>query len=511
MYCQDDEEKKFQDDEDLTPKADEEKSENDGEAEQSDEQADDLSDSEQPKETTDDETPSGGSGYDNGYHSYSYNQTPPPKKSGKSNSSMTVIAVLLACIVLFVAVMVIGISRMAEPSSTTDNTSVAATNEISSAVGDQSETTSTEITSGSETSTAATNGSPSVVRINDIAISPESTVTSDTTTEITNLLAKCYAACVQIELYSNSTYLGCGSGVIYTTDGYILTNYHVAGPASINGYTLRVILTDGSEYEAVYVCGDLEEDVAVLKIDKNDCTAAVIGNSDASVIGETVYAIGNPNGVGITITSGVLSSKNKSGAVQSQNVTVPMSGMFLFSAPINGGNSGGGLFNAKGELIGLVNSKGYYDKSGNALEGMSQAIPIATVIKCVNTLAETGGYIPGRAKLGVVVSSQSIRFTTYHTYVTKVNENSAAADAGIQVGDIIAALDGHNLQATAASYGLISDYDALHYLLLNYSVGDSATITVLRPTTTSYMGYTTTTYDEITLDITFTDFNYNEY
>jgi len=500
MYYQDDEEKKtFQDGESAS---DDNEDTADGE-----DTADDVTDIEDtPVSDEQYDRPSDykttGGGYGDGRR-YAYEPTP-PKKGG--NSSFSVIAVILACIVVFAGIMGVGIWRLSNAATSTDSTTTAVTEGLSGTSADQSSTLS-----GENNSTAQTNGTVGSVQISDIVISPESTVTSDTTTEVTNLLAKCYASVVQIELFSDETYLGCGSGVIYTTDGYILTNYHVAGPASINGYKILVILTDGSEYEAQYVCGDLEEDVAVLKIAKDDCTAAVIGNSDASVLGETVYAIGNPNGVGITITSGVLSSKNKSGAVQSQNVTVPMSGLFLFSAPINAGNSGGGLFNAKGELIALVNSKGYYDNSGNSLEGMSQAIPIATVVDCVNTLAENGGYIPGRAKLGVVVSSQSIRFSTYNTSVTKVNENSAAAAAGIKTGDIIVALDGTNLWSFANSKGLISDYDALHYLLLNYSIGDTAKITVLRPTTKENMGYTTTTYEEITLDITFSNFNYNEY
>ena len=504
MYHQDDEEKKLNEEE--QPK-DEPADETDADSEPADEDvpetdetsedaAEDPSDEATEYAPADDKTPS-----DNGGYSYGYTDPYPPKKGG-NNSSGTVIAVLLACIVVFAAVMGVGIWRLSKTAST-ESTTTAATE--AATLGDSSQTATG--TQSAEATTAAS----IEVKLEDVYISPESTVTSNTATEITDMLAKCYASCVQIEIYKNESYAGSGSGVIYTADGYILTNYHVVGSADINGYKILVRLTDGTEYVAEYVCGDLDEDIAVIKIAKTDCTYATIGNSDTSVLGETVYAIGNPNGVGITITSGVLSSKNKSGAVQSSNVTVLMDGMFLFSAPINGGSSGGGLFNAKGELIGIVNSKGYYDKSGNALEGMSQAIPISKVVACVNTLVENDGYVPGKAKLGVVVSSTTIRFTTYSTVITKVIEDSDAANAGLEVGDIIVAIGGRNLWTTANSYGLISDYDALHFLLLEYSVGDSTTITVYRPTTTTSGGRTTTVYNEVTLDVTFTNFNYNEY
>ena len=490
MYHQDDEEKKLNEEEQPTEEPEYE------DAPESEDKPEGAPES--------DDAPEGDAPSDGGSGGYSYGYTNPyPPKSSKNGSSVTVIAILMACIVVFAVVMGVGILRLSKAAATESTTTAA-----EAVTGVSSGTSATG--SDAHASEAATETSNDA-KITDVYISPESTVTSNTTTELTDMLARCYASCVQIELYKSESYAGSGSGVIYTADGYILTNYHVVGPADINGYKILVRLTDGAEYVAEYVCGDLDEDVAVIKISKTDCTYATIGNSDASVLGETVYAIGNPNGVGVTITSGVLSSKNQSGAVQSSNVTVLMNGLFLFSAPINGGSSGGGLFNAKGELIGIINSKGYYDKSGNVLEGMSQAIPITKVVACVNTLAENDGYVPGRAKLGIVVNGISIRLTSYYTVVTKVIENSDAETAGIEIGDIIVAVGDQNLWSVANAYGLISDYDALHYLLLNYSIGDSTTITVYRPTTTTSGGRTTTVYNEMKLDVTFTDFNYNEY
>lgn len=448
-----------------------------------------------------------GGGYNGGYGQSSM----PPKKK-KSSSSAPAIAVLVMCAVIFIAVIGFGAYKIYDYQNDPQGTDPTDTSSsTSSSSGSLSDTQSTD------PSVIVTPSGTGKSDMGAVIVDPSSTNTSVTVTPETEIIARCFASCVEINLYSGETHIGAGSGVIYTADGYIVTNYHVVSSTALSGYKIIVTLADGSQYEGKYVCGDLETDISVIKIDKNDCTYAKIGNSNTTVIGETVYAIGNPDGKGLTITDGRISALNRDGVVQSSSVTISMTGMFLFSAPVNAGNSGGGLFNINGELIGIVNAKGYYGTDGNTLEGTAFAIPVAKAFDCINTLGANNGYIPGRAKLGVTVDingkSISSGWTTvrYSAYVTAVSPNSSAALAGIEVGDIITSIDGVNLMQYKNTYGLLSDYDALHMLLMTYKTGDTAKITVMRPEVrTTDFGYQATTYTEITLDLTFVDFNYSE-
>ena len=439
-------------------------------------------------------------------------EAPAPKKKSGVTVTAPAIAVLLVCLVVFAIVIGVGVfkitqlqsSQTAEPTTVVSPTEGGETNQPSQ---------STPATEPTQTAAPAPTGD---AELSGAQISPESTRTSVTSTPETDIISKCYSSVVAIDLYIGTTRAGSGAGIIYTTDGYILTNYHVVG-SNASAYTVQVTLADGSKYEAKFVCGDMETDVSVIKIDKNDCVPATLGNSDTTVIGEKIYAIGNPNGEGISVTDGRVSALGRSGTVRSTNVTVFLTDQILISAPINGGNSGGGLFNEKGELIGIVNAKKYTDLSGNSIDGMGYAIPISKAIKSIDTLVENDGYIPGRAKLGVVVNtsgktiSSGWNVVSYTAVVTSVNAGSPAEAAGIKEGDIIIALGKNNLQQYTSSNGLLNDYDALHALLLNYKTGDSTTISVLRPeTTTNIYGYQTTTYNQVDLEITFTDFNYSK-
>ena len=451
--------------------------------------------------------------------SYYQNETPAPAEQPKKKKGVFVpgaaVAVLLVCAIVFVGILGVGVWKIAE--YMTSPTDTGATSEVTTPADTSkpSTTTPTENPSGSGQTSITPSGDSSM---SGAAISPASTVTSDTTTAETALIEKCLRSSVVIKLYAGETLASGGSGVIYTKDGYIMTNFHVAETLANGTRRAIVVLYDGSQYEATYVLGDMDRDIAVIKIDKDDCEPATIGNSDASVIGERVYAIGNPNGDGITVTEGILSAKNRSSAVRSTNFTIKNEDMFLVTSPINAGNSGGGIFNAKGELIGIVNSKTYYDKSGNVVEGEGMAIPISSAVECINTLIENDGYIPGKAKLGVTVNisgrtlSSGWVSTVYYTCVTKVTEGTGADKAGIEVGDIITAINGVNLQQYRSQNNLISDYDALHMILLGYKVGDTVEVTVLRPESSSSSagGYQTVTYTEVTVSLTFVDFNYSK-
>ncbi len=178
--------------------------------------------------------------------------------------------------------------------------------------------------------------------------------------------------------YNQYVKSGAGSGVIITTDGYIVTNYHVIDGAR----SATVRLTDGSEFSASFVGADPEKDVALIKINATGLTAAVMGSSKALVVGQDVIAIGNPLGtLGGTVTNGIISALDRTVVVDGNQMTLMQT-----NAAINPGNSGGGLFNRAGELIGIVNAK----QADTGIEGLGFAIPIDVVFACIEEITKAG-------------------------------------------------------------------------------------------------------------------------
>ena len=146
-----------------------------------------------------------------------------------------------------------------------------------------------------------------------------------------------------------------GTGFIITSDGYIMTNYHVIESAYKNSYKITVLFKDGSTYEAAIVGFEEDSDVAVLKIDANDLSPVTIGNSDNIAVGDSVFAIGHPLGeLDFSMTSGRVSALDRS--ITADRNSAPIN-MFQFDAAINSGNSGGPVFNENGEVIGIVTAK----------------------------------------------------------------------------------------------------------------------------------------------------------
>ena len=178
--------------------------------------------------------------------------------------------------------------------------------------------------------------------------------------------------------------IGSGSGVIISEDGYIVTNNHV-----INGATsITVRLSDGREYPAELISTDVRTDVAVLKISESGLTAAVFGDSTELSVGEGALAVGNPLGeLGGTVTSGIISALDRDIVVEGQIMT-----LLQTDAAVNPGNSGGGLFNMNGELIGVVVAK----SGGINIEGLGFAIPSNTARSVIDDLLEHG-FVRGRA------------------------------------------------------------------------------------------------------------------
>lgn len=231
---------------------------------------------------------------------------------------------------------------------------------------------------------------------------------------------------------------GAGSGVILSEDGYILTCYHVIDGAT----SIAVALRNGDTYEATLVGGDASLDVAVIKVEAEGLTPAVLGDSGNLVVGSPVVAIGNPLGqLGGTVTGGYVSALDRAVTIDGETFNVLQT-----DAAINGGNSGGGLFNAKGELIGLVNAKA----ESIGVEGLGFAIPIDDIKQDIEDIINYGSVV--RVQLGVSLLNATSERTilTYGlsgpgVYIMAVEPNSNAALAGLTPGDRIVSVDGEEI------------------------------------------------------------------
>lgn len=257
---------------------------------------------------------------------------------------------------------------------------------------------------------------------------------------------------------------GAGSGVILTTDGYIVTNYHVVEGAR----QITVTLHDDSTYTATVVGSDQQSDIALLKIDATGLTPAVLGDSDSVQVGEVVIAVGNPMGtLGGTVTDGIVSALNRDISVEGNEMTLMQT-----SAAISPGNSGGGLFNTNGELIGIVNAK-YSDEDA---EGLGFAIPVNAMKTVVQDLLENG-YVTGRPALGITVitvgdvqTAMQYGVSSLGVYVNSVDEGSGAEAAGMKAGDRIVSIGTQLVEST----------DDVTNALKSYNVGDVVEVQVDR-------------------------------
>lgn len=263
----------------------------------------------------------------------------------------------------------------------------------------------------------------------------------------------------------NQVESGAGSGVIISSDGYILTCAHVVSGAS------QITVTIGdTDYTATVVGEDDTSDVAVLKIDATGLTPATVGDSDSLSVGDSVLAVGNPLGeLGGTVTSGIVSALNRSVTIQGTSSTNTMS-LIQMDASVSPGNSGGGLFNMNGELIGLVNAK----SSSSDAEGLGFAIPINDAIQVAQDLLENG-YVSGRPYMGItyiaVTDAQTaaqFNVNAYGVYVVDVVQGGPADKAGLKVGDRIVSIDGTE----------IAQKDDLGTLMQQHTAGDTLSITV---------------------------------
>jgi serine protease Do len=394
-----------------------------------------------------------------------------PKKQKNGTSSL----LIAFCLVLFVF---IGIS-------------VDAIFDVGRDSGDPSQTTSESSsgTSGMTDGSSQSSQKPMETAPGASVIAPDTDEYISIFREVAN---KCLKTVVEIYVQTPSG-SGAGSGVIYDPNGYIVTNYHVADETCT---AITVVLYDGSQHEAQYIYGDELSDIAVIKIEKTDCDYAVFGDSEQMTYGDMVLAIGNPQGLGLSVTDGIISRPGESVTIGNSTMT-----LLRTSAAVNSGNSGGGLFNLNGELIGIVNAK----ISASSVDNIGYAIPSTTVVKCINDLRDHG-YITGRARLGVTVNTKQYQVSWMQTLtiiqVTDISENGSAATSGLQVGDILCRYEGVD----------ITSFEILSQQLTKYSVGDTIKLTVLRPTI-EFTGNNLQQYinsaKEVEITITFKEFNPN--
>lgn len=329
---------------------------------------------------------------------------------------------------------------------------------------------------GSVMSLALNHATGTTIVYKDSASSTTKTTSSSSASELSTseIAAKAGPSVVEINVTGTTTSYGmfggtyetqaAGSGVIISSDGYIITNNHVVE----DGDEINVVTSDGKSYEATLVATDAKSDIGVLKIEATDLTAAVIGDSDKIQVGDKAVVIGNPLGtLGGTVTDGIISATNREITINNESMN-----LLQTNAAINSGNSGGGLFDGNGNLIGIVNAKDSgTTSSGTTIEGLGFAIPINDAMNVAQQLIENGK-VTDRATLGVYVQELQQDQGNYKAglYITSLVKNGAAENAGLQVYDRIVKVNGEE----------ISSYSDLSAVLNKKKVGDEIEVVVER-------------------------------
>ena len=366
----------------------------------------------------------------------------PQKKSGKAGK---VVALLLAC-ALVGGGSGWGAAALAQKNSSAAAAPTAASSDASVMLEGQRQTASLQVASV-DTSKLLTASEVYAQNVN-------STV-GITTSITTNYFGY------------QTTAAAAGSGFILTQDGYILTNYHVVESSD----SIKVTTYDGTSYDAQLIGYDESNDIAVLKVDANDLTPVVLGDSDSVSVGDSVVAIGNPLGeLTFSLTTGVVSALDRPVTFSTGSTM----NLIQTDCAINSGNSGGALFNLYGEVIGITNAK--YSSSSVSSEASIDNIGFAIPIDQVRSIFEsiiTNGYIV-KPYIGVTVSDVSAESQNYGlpqgAAVRSVTENGPAAEAGLQENDIITTVNG---EAITGSNDLVK-------LVKAASAGDTLELTVYR-------------------------------
>ena len=260
-----------------------------------------------------------------------------------------------------------------------------------------------------------------------------------------------------------------GSGFVLSKDGYILTNYHVVKKAE----TVTVTMYNGDEFDARYIGGEEDYDIAVIKVEAEDLQPVTIGDSATLNVGDHVLAVGNPLGeLTFSMSGGMVSCVDRA-----INVDGTPFNMIQTDTSINPGNSGGPLFNQYGEVVGIVSAKYATSANGDAVEGLGFAIPINDVFSMVKDIM-TNGYVTNRAYLGITPQTMNETWASQFSYdqetgvfVCSVEAGSAAEKAGLKMGDVITKVDDTEIKTV----------EDLNLAKKKYSAGDTAALEVYRP------------------------------
>ena len=308
--------------------------------------------------------------------------------------------------------------------------------------------------------------------VDDVATSTAATAGGDLTYAQVAALVKDSVVEINTEYTTRNSWFqyttgGAGSGVIISQDGYIITNAHVILDENMQNVadTVTVRLTSGEEYKAEVERYDADEDIAIIKIDASGLTPARVGDSDKLVVGEELVIVGNPLGeLGGSVSNGIVSATERE--IQVGGVTMHL---IQTNAAVNPGNSGGGMFNMKGQLVGIVNAK----SSGSGIEGLGFAIPINQALTVTEQLL-TYGYVRGKPMIGVSFEDVSgSNYFFYYSVKAGVYVRSLTKgmnDDVLKEGDRIIAVNGEE----------ISSSDDIKAIIYASAIGDKLTFQLYR-------------------------------
>lgn len=384
----------------------------------------------------------------------------PPKKNGSNKKALT-ISIVAICVVLLVAILMVG--------------TYMTVNSLADILDKYRESDTADGTGGNGNSVEKPNNS-----IGNVIVYKSST-TSPSSTDFTEIVAKVEKTVVEIntetviyqKYYGNYIQSGAGSGVIIGSNEaktvyYVITNHHVVDSAN----TITVRLYDGSEYSATLVAEDEISDIAIVSLNAESGTELPIaeyGDSSELRNGQDIFAIGNPLGqLGGSVIKGIISKTERHISVSGIRMS-----LLQIDASVNPGNSGGGLFDMAGNLVGIVNAK----SSGDNVDGLGFAIPINTAIKVANELLENG-YVSGRLGFGATLKDATAYSATYAVVASPngaagtYTENGEEKTFTFQENDIIIKAGDSDVSGTSSLVSILSEYKA----------GDKVELTVYRTT-----------------------------
>lgn len=283
--------------------------------------------------------------------------------------------------------------------------------------------------------------------------------------DLIGIYEKCAPSVVGIKAGVETTELYWGTGIIFSADGYIVTNYHIIENADL----ADVVLSDGTEYPAKLVGFDADSDLAVLRIGAEALPTAEFGDSAELMVGEEVAAIGNPLGIEFsgTLTNGIISAINRNVEHDGHSMT-----LLQTNAAINEGNSGGPLINMYGQVVGITNMK--MISSDSSIEGIGFAIPSRSIKTIVDELLKNG-YVTGKPAIGITIGAMPEGIAEEYgipngLYISGVEKTADAYRQGVQVGDILTHVNGVP----------VSSSDEVAEIKNRFSAGDKLTLTLYR-------------------------------